>query len=42
MKPKLNYHDLSNQVWYVIKTKQDYKLTYYAGAFYGENDTELS
>lgn len=27
---------------HVIKTKQDYELTDYAGAFYDKNDTELS
>ena len=41
-KSKLNYRDLSNYVWYVMKTKQDNDATNCTGAIYDENDNELS
>ena len=39
LKSKLNYWDLSNQVQFVMKTRQNNDLTNHAGAFYVENDT---
>lgn len=41
-KPKLKYRELSNQVSFMTKTKQDNNVIDYTGAFYAENDIELS
>ena len=40
MKTKLNYHDRSNQVRFVKKTRQDNGVKDGIGAVYAKNDTE--
>lgn len=40
-KTKQNYQDLSNQVWSVIKTRQDNDLPNHTGIVYGKNETKL-
>ena len=42
LKTKLSYHDWSNWVRFIMKTKQDNDMTNYISAVYVENDTELS
>ena len=39
--PKLNYRDLSNQVWSMMKTRQENDVTDHIGVFYSKNITEL-
>ena len=39
---KLSYHNQSNQVWPITKTKQDNDMTDCIGLVYVENNTELS
>ena len=39
-KMKLNYCDWSDQVWYVMKTKQDNDMIDCIGAVYNGNDIE--
>lgn len=41
-KLKLNYWDLSNQVQYVMKTRQDNDIINRTGAVYAKNETKLS
>ena len=41
MKTKLNYHDRSNQVRFVKKTRQDNGVKDGIGAVYAKNDMEL-
>ena len=41
-KSKLNFQDLSDRVWFGMKTRQDNDLTDCIGVFYGKNDIELS
>ena len=38
----LSYHDRSNRVWHVTKTKQDKDMTDRTSVVYIENETELS
>lgn len=42
LKLKLNCLKLFDQVWFVMKTKQDNNVTDQTGALYVENDIELS
>ena len=42
LKRKQNYHDQSNRVRYVIKTRQDNDLIDHTGMVYVEKETELS
>ena len=42
VKSKLNCQGLSNQVWYVMKTRVDNEVSDYTCAIYDENDNELS
>ena len=39
---KLKYHDRTNRVWSMTKTKQDNDVTDHIGAVYTEIGTELS
>ena len=39
-KSKLNYQDLSNWVWSVMKTKQDNDMTDRTGVIYAKNETK--
>ena len=41
-KLKLNYWDLSDRMWSMMKTGHDNDITDHKGVFYAENDTELS
>ena len=40
-KLKLNYRDLSNQVWPMMKTRQDNDVTNRTGMIYTENNTDI-
>ena len=42
MKMKLSYHDQSDLVWSVVKTRQDNDVTNYIGLIYAEIETELT
>ena len=39
---KLNYHDQFDQVWSIMKTRQDNYVTDQTGAIYAEIETKLS
>ena len=41
-KPKMNYRNLSNQVQYVMKTRQDNNMIDHVDTVYAEKDTKLS
>lgn len=41
LKTKLSYHDQSNQVWFVTKTKQDNDMADRVGLVYIETETKL-
>lgn len=41
-KPKLNCQDLSDQVWSVMKTRQDIDVTDHIDVVYIKNEIELS
>ena len=41
-KTKLSYHDWSDWVLFVMKTRQDNDMTKHIGVVYAENDIELS
>ena len=40
-KPKLNYQDLSDQVQFVMKTRQDHDVTSRTNVIYAENEIKL-
>ena len=40
-KPKLNYQDLSDQVQFVMKTRQDHDVTSGTNVIYAENEIKL-
>ena len=39
---KLSYHELSDQVWFVTKTRQNKDVIDHTSTVYVENETELS